>query len=115
MDFAEVLNIVSTVVIIIGMAFMFFGAICLFKFKDFYPRLLVSSKIDTVGLLTLLFGICLRHGFSFFTGKVLLIAVIIIILNPMVAHMVARSAYQAGYQIEGILKDGDDEKEDELQ
>ena len=103
MEFSDIMHFISNVVIIIGICFMFFGATCLFKFKDFYPRLLASSKVDTVGLLTLLFGICLRHGISFFTGKVLLIIVIILILNPMVAHIVARSAYEAGYQVEGTL------------
>jgi len=103
MEFAEIINIISHVVIIIGIGFMAFGAICLFRFRDFYPRLLVAAKIDTVGMLTLLFGICLRHGFSFFSAKVVLIMIIILVLNPMVAHLVARAAYKAGYQIDGVL------------
>jgi len=112
MGFAEIINIISHVVIIIGIVFMFFGAVCLFKFRDFYPRLLVAAKIDTVGMLTLLFGICLRHGFSFFSAKVVLIIIIIMILNPMVAHLVARAAYQAGYQIEGVLTEDSEDSED---
>ena len=87
----------------IGMAFMVFGVVCIFLLKDFYPRILVASKIDTVGLLTFLLGVCLQHGFSFFSAKVLLIVVIILILNPLVAHIVTRSAYLSGYQLEGTL------------
>ena len=99
----EIWVIIGNIVMVIGVAFMAFGAISLFRFKDFYPRILVASKIDTVGLLTLLGGIMLRHGISFFSGKVLLIIVIILILNPLVAHIVARAAYQSGYQLEGTL------------
>ncbi|MCL2874046.1 MAG: monovalent cation/H(+) antiporter subunit G [Defluviitaleaceae bacterium] len=105
MDISNILQIAGNIAIGAGIAFMLFGAVNLFRFKDFYPRILVTSKIDTVGLLTLLIGICLHNGISFFTGKVLLITIIILILNPMVAHIVARSAYLAGYQLEGQLVD----------
>jgi len=109
MDISAIIEIASNVIIGIGVAFMAFGAIALFRLKDFYPRLLVASKIDTVGMLTLLFGVCLRHGFSFFTAKVAFIIIIILILNPMVSHITARAAYLSGYQTEGVLTE---EKED---
>ena len=112
MDFAVVIDIIANVIIGIGAAFMAFGALALFWLKDFYPRLLVASKIDTVGLLTLLFGVCLRHGFSFFTAKVILIIVIIMIMNPMVSHLTARAAFFSGYQLEGVLTEEDSTEED---
>jgi len=99
----EIVSIIGSVVMGIGIAFMVFGVVCIFLLKDFYPRILVASKIDTVGLLTFLLGVCLQHGFSFFSAKVLLIVVIILILNPLVAHIVTRSAYLSGYQLEGTL------------
>ena len=106
-----VIEIIANVIIGIGVAFMLFGALALFWLKDFYPRLLVASKIDTVGLLTLLFGVCLLHGFSWFTAKVILITVIIMILNPMVSHLTARNAYFSGYQLEGELNEEEVEQD----
>jgi len=97
--------IIGNIAIGAGIAFMLFGAFNLFRLKDFYPRILATSKIDTVGLLTLLIGVSIHNGISFFTGKVLLILVIILILNPMVAHIVVRSAYLSGYRVEGQLVD----------
>jgi len=94
------INILSYIFIGIGFAFMLSGAIGLFKMKNFYPRVLTASKIDTVGLLTLFIGFMLRHGFTFFTGKLLLIAVLILILNPLVAHIMVRSAYYSGYELD---------------
>jgi len=102
-DIMEIVSIIGSVIMGIGIAFMVFGVVCIFLLKDFYPRILVASKIDTVGLLTFLLGVCLQHGFSFFSAKVLLIIVIILILNPLVAHIVTRSAYLSGYQLEGTL------------
>jgi len=105
MDVHGVLTIVGSILIGVGVLFMVFGAVGLFKFKDFYPRILISSKIDTVGLLTLFGGVALRYGLSFFSGKVLLIVIIILILNPLVAHIVTGSAYESGYGLEGTISD----------
>ena len=91
--------ILSNIVIGVGLLFMAFGIIGLFRFKDFYPSILVSSKIDTVGMLTVIIGIGIRHGISFFTGKLLLIVVIFLILNPLVAHVLTRSAHAAGHRV----------------
>jgi len=94
------INILSYIFIGAGLALMISGAVGLFKMKNFYPRVLAASKIDTVGLLTLFTGFMLRHGFTFFTGKLLLIAVLILILNPLVAHIMVRSAYYSGYELD---------------
>ena len=88
----------SYIVMGLGLAFMFLGIIGILQPKrDFYYRILVSCKIDTVGILTFCIGLAIRHGFTFFTGKVFLILVIMLILNPLVAHIMARSAYNSGY------------------
>jgi len=106
--------IISNIVIAIGLIFMIFGAIGLFRFKDFYPRILMATKIDTVGMITLLIGVGIRHGFTFFTAKLVLIFVIILILNPLVAHVMARSAFVSGYKLTGELAECDEiKKEDE--
>ena len=92
------MHIVGYIVMGIGVAFMLFGVLGLFQpGKDFYYRILVACKIDTVGFMTIVIGVAIRHGFSFFTGKLFLIMIIIMVLNPLVAHIVARSAYKSGY------------------
>jgi len=96
--------ILSNIVIGVGLLFMAFGIIGIYKFKDFYPSILIASKIDTVGMITIIIGIGIRHGISFFTGKLLLIIIILLILNPLVAHVLTRSAHSAGHK----LKDDSD-------
>ena len=91
--------IISYAVMGIGIFFMLFGVIGLFqRNKDFYYRILVACKIDTVGMLTVGIGLAIRHGISFFSGKVALVVIIIMVLNPLVAHICARAAYKSGYQ-----------------
>ena len=95
----SVQDLIGNIVIGIGIAFMAFGVFGIFKLKDFYPRILVASKIDTVGMFTLITGFIIRHGISFFSGKLLLIIIIMLVLNPLVAHIMARSAYLSGYEV----------------
>ena len=96
----QILDIIGNVLIVIGVIFMLFGVVGIFRFKNFYPRILVSTKIDAVGMLTLTLGIAFRHGVSFFSGKLILIIVVLLILNPLVSHIVARSAHLNGHDLE---------------
>jgi len=93
---AGVLEITGSVLIVVGCLLMLLGVFGLLKFKHFYPRILISSKIDTVGMFVLLLGLVFRHGISFFSAKIVLILIILLILNPLVAHILSRSAYQSG-------------------
>jgi len=82
----------------LGVIFMLFGVLGIFQTKkDFYYRILVACKIDTVGFLTIVIGLAIRQGISFFTGKLFLIAIIMMVLNPLVAHIMVRSAHNSGY------------------
>jgi len=100
------MDVAGNIVIIIGIVFMAFGVFGLYKFKDFYLRLLVLAKIDTVGAITFMIGIVMRHGLSFFSLKVFLIMILFLILNPLTAHIIARAAYLS---LEGIFEVHDDQ------
>ena len=88
---------------------MVFGVIGIFKYKNFYIRILVTTKIDTVGTFTLIIGIAVKNGFSFFSLKLLLLTALMMIINPLVSHMTARSAYLCGYEIhDGHIADDEE-------
>lgn len=93
------LDVVGMVVIVLGLVFIAFGIIGIYKFKNFYPRILVASKIDTVGYITLMLGVMIKNGWSFFSLKVLIIVILMVIVNPLVTHSIARSAYYSGYKV----------------
>jgi len=91
---------VGTVIIALGVLFIFFGIIGIFKFDNFYTRILVAAKIDIVGIITIIAGIVVKHGFSFFSLKALLLLGVMMIITPMASHIIARAAYLSGYQSE---------------
>jgi len=106
--------IAGEVIIAIGIIFLLIGVIGLIKFKNFYARILVTAKIDTVGLTTIFIGIAVRNGLSFFSLKVLLLMGIILMINPLASHMIARSAYLSGYKTEAHASEENDDNKDYL-
>ncbi len=93
-------DILGNIFISAGLLFIVFGVIGIYRFKDFYARILISSKVDTIGFITIMFGVILKAGFSMFSLKVILILIISIIINPIVSNAVVRSAYYSDYRIE---------------
>lgn len=93
-------EIISQVLIYIGFLFITAGTFGLFKYKIFYSRLLLSSQIDTVGFLSVMIGIMLKSGLSFFSAKILIICILGLIISPLNTHAIARSAYKSGFKLE---------------
>ncbi|WP_242825223.1 cation:proton antiporter [Proteocatella sphenisci] len=93
------INIISNIIISMGIVFVTLGIIGIYRFESFYKRALVSSIVDTTGYLTLMFGIILKEGLSFFSLKVSFIVLITLIVNPLISHAITRSAYISGYKL----------------
>ena len=99
------MELIGDIIIAVGTLFIFFGIVGIFKFDSFYTRILVAAKIDIVGIITIIIGIVVKHGLSFFSAKSLLLLGIMMIITPLASHMIARAAYLSGHQVES--RDGD--------
>lgn len=86
-------------IIIIGLLLMAFGVFGVFRFKDYFSRVLIGAKIDTVGFITIMIGLILKNGLNYFSGKIFLVLVLYIVTNPIATHAITRSAYLSGYRI----------------
>ncbi len=91
--------LIGRALIVIGLFFMAAGIYSVLRFHDFYSRVVITAKVDTVGFLTLIFGAMLIEGFSFFTLKLALIVVFELLTNPISTHSIAHSAYASGFKI----------------
>ncbi len=76
-----------------------FGVFGIFRFNNLYSRLLTSSKIDTVAAISLLIALTIYSGFSEYTVKLLLLLVFLFLTNPISSHIIVRSAYLNGMQV----------------
>lgn len=93
--------------ILIGLGFVFIlsGLFGMFRFNSFFKRVLASSLIDSVGFVTVLAGVILLKGISYFSLKIVLLLGIGLIMNPITTHIIALSAWKSGYK-EDVCDDG---------
>lgn len=93
------MTIIGYLLIGLGLLFMVIGTFGTYRFKSFYSRILAASKVDLLGEVTILLGLIILNGISFFSLKLFFIMMIIILINPLVSHMIVRSAIISGYRV----------------
>ncbi len=86
-------TVISAIIISIGLFFMMLGIIGVYRFNNFYARILITAKVETVGFLTVMIGILIQTGFSYFSLKIILIALFFMLTNPLSTHAIGRSAF----------------------
>jgi len=93
------MEILSGALVIAGLVFALLGVIGLYRYPDFYFRILVTANIDSAGLLLLAVGIALQSPTAAFGLKIAIITVLALITSPLSAHAILRSARDTGYRI----------------
>lgn len=82
---------------VIGCAFSLSGAVGILRMPDVYSRIQCSSKTITMGALPVLIALVIGEGVvSSYAGRALLVAVLLLVVNPAASHALARAAYKAG-------------------
>ena len=98
------IRIVIDVLIAIGAIFALAGTIGIIKMPDTFCRMQASTCISTLGVLctaigALLYAILIMGSVSA-AIKVGLIALLILLTNPIGSHVIAKGAYKAGIRPE---------------
>lgn len=91
-DFILIREIISSVLIIIGVCFMLISTIGLLRFPDFYIRMSAITKGATLGLGLILSGMGIYFNEPDMFLKVVLIICFTFITSPVAAHVIARTA-----------------------
>ena len=99
-----VLRIVIDALIVIGLFFALAGTKGILKMPDTFCRMQASTCISTLGILCTAIGGVLYAavimGSAGTAVKVALVAVLVLITNPIGAHTIAKGAYKAGIRPE---------------
>lgn len=90
------LDIISSILLIVGVFFGLSGAIGLFKFPDFFTRVHAASVTDSIGAILILSGLLLQTSFDLNTAKLLFILMFLMITSPTASHALAKSARHGG-------------------
>lgn len=96
---ATVIEWIANIIIVIGIVFMGLGIFGTFRFNDFFKRILITAKVDTVGFITVILGLILKTGFNFFSLKMFLVLILYLVTNPIATHATLRSADLSKYKI----------------
>ena len=78
-----------------GAFFMVVGALGVARFPDAYLRLHAVSKCTTLGITGLLVAACLTHGTVGIVSKSLAVIALMVVANPLGAHLLAKAAHHA--------------------
>jgi multicomponent Na+:H+ antiporter subunit G len=106
-------NIMSYILICIGILFNLFGCIGLIRLPDVYNRLQSATKCVTLGTCSIMLGVSLSFGLDD-TGIKALIAIPLIFFTATVAaHALVKGAYKFGIKL-GDKSVKDDYKEAEI-
>ena len=106
-----VLRIIIDVLIVVGAFFALAGTIGIIKMPDTFCRMQASTCIPTLGMLctavgAILYAACIK-GSAADAVKIGVIALMVILTNPVAAHTIAKGAYKSGVRPEQPL-DPDD-------
>lgn len=90
------IEIVSSVVIIIGVLFVVIGAVGLLRLPDFYIRISAITKAATVGVACIMIGVALYYNQMSMAFKAFAVIMFLLITSPIAAHIIGRAAYNEG-------------------
>lgn len=92
----ELQNIVSILLVSLGILFMLVGSIGIVRLPDFYSRTHAVSKSDTLGIIFVILGLVIYAGFTQSSLKLLLVVLFIALSNPVGTHALSRAALKKG-------------------
>ncbi|MBN2208452.1 MAG: Na+/H+ antiporter subunit G [Candidatus Coatesbacteria bacterium] len=88
------MHITGTIIITIGALFLFVGGLGVFRLPDVYNRLQAGTKCTTLGACLTIIGVGITHPDWFL--KTLVIALFVLITNPISNHALGRASRRSG-------------------
>jgi multicomponent Na+:H+ antiporter subunit G len=95
---------VGFIFIAIGMYFIISGILGLFRFRDFYTKLHAASVIECCGIPFCLIGLSFLQVNLTSSFKIVVILLLILLLNPVSTHALARASVLYKIDKDGRIK-----------
>jgi multicomponent Na+:H+ antiporter subunit G len=99
-----VLDLVGAGFMLVGAFFLTVAAIGFARLPDVFCRLHVTGVIDTLGAPLVLVGAAVFLGASLVSLKLLMGIAFLAVSSPLVGHLLARAALEAGHQ-PGVIEE----------
>jgi multicomponent Na+:H+ antiporter subunit G len=95
---------VAAVLLVSGLFFLLVGAIGFIRLPDVFCRLHVTGVLDTLGAPLVMLAAAVYLGFSLLALKLVLATIFLSVSSPLVGHLLARAALEAGHE-PGVIDD----------
>jgi multicomponent Na+:H+ antiporter subunit G len=89
---AVLIDLLSWLALLGGVAFALIGSVGLLRMPDFYTRLHAAGITDTLGAGLILLGLALQAGWTLVSVKLLLILLFMWFTSPIATHALSRAA-----------------------
>jgi multicomponent Na+:H+ antiporter subunit G len=99
-----ILNLVGAGFMVSGVFFLVVAAIGFARLPDVFCRLHVTGVLDTLGAPLILVGTAVILGASLVSLKLMMGIAFLVISSPLVGHLLARAALEAGHQ-PGVIEE----------
>jgi len=98
------MRIVIDILLVAGAFFAFAGVLGLIRMPDCFCRMQSSTNIATMGMIAAILG-CFVYALAFLKNggiavKLIVLAVFIMVTNPISSHAIAKAAYRIGVRPE---------------
>jgi multicomponent Na+:H+ antiporter subunit G len=90
------IEIIASVLLVIGASFMFLAALGLLRMPDLMTRMHATTKAGVLGAGVMLIGVALLFGSIEVKARVLAIIAFVLITAPVAAHAIGRASYFVG-------------------
>ncbi len=91
------ITVIVAVLATVGFGFSLSGALGILRMPDLYTRIQCSSKTITMGALPALIALVVGEGVvSSYAARALIVAFLLLVVNPAASHALARAAYRVG-------------------
>jgi multicomponent Na+:H+ antiporter subunit G len=88
------MNLVGSLLVLVGALFCFLGALGVWRMPDVYNRIQTGTKAVTMGVLATLLGVGLLQ--PAWWPKLVAIGGLLLLTNPVSSSVIARALFRAG-------------------
>lgn len=109
---AQIVTISGQAIVFMGILVICFGVYTVLRLDGFYTRAVITSKVEVMGFVMVMFGALLMSGFTIMSLKLLVILLFEMITTATASHAITRSAWISGYRIRTVTS-ADTESEEQ--
>lgn len=113
-NLSVIITYIGQAFILIGLLISGFGVYAVLRLDGFYARSVITSKVESMGFVTVIIGAMLVSGWAVTIPKLLILLLFELLTVSASTHAIARSAWISGYRSREVIAiDIDEDMEEE--